>query len=61
MQMQAFPGQPMSAMGNQMLGHGIGTPQMGPMNPQMNPAMMGATAPAMHQVCLTSRRLDRSG
>ncbi len=60
MQMQPFPGQPMPpGMNNAMLGHGLGTPQMSPMNPPMAPGMMGAPAQGgmnaqMHQVRISS-------
>ena len=55
MQMQPSSGQPMPAMNNTMVGHGLGTPPMSPMNPPMVPGMMGAPAqggmnPQLHQV-----------
>ena len=57
MPMAPFPGPPMTGMGNPMMGHPLGTPQMSPMNPAMNPAMMGGPPPGgtmssaqMHQV-----------
>ncbi|KAI0653019.1 hypothetical protein C8Q70DRAFT_656777 [Cubamyces menziesii] len=45
MPMAPFPGPPMTGMGNPMMGHPLGTPQMSPMNPAMNPAMMGGPPP----------------
>ncbi|KAI8985655.1 hypothetical protein BD414DRAFT_537151 [Trametes punicea] len=45
MQMPQFPGAPMAAMGNPMMGPPLGTPQMSPMNAAMNQAMMGGAPP----------------
>ncbi|TBU56773.1 hypothetical protein BD310DRAFT_823001 [Dichomitus squalens] len=54
MQGMQYNGPPMAGMNNPMLGHGLGTPQMSPMQTPMNPPMMqpgqsGMVNPAMHQ------------
>ena len=58
MQGMQFNGPPMVPMNNPMLGHGLTTPQMSPMQHPMNPPVMqpgqAMVTPQMHQVCRLS-------